>query len=551
VVDRGEVLGANLFELSGFQRLFLRMRAKLVKDGHLLDQVFRVPWLKGLIRHGYVIVAVERRGTGASFGTVHPSFEVSAREADEILSWIAEQPWSDGSVGMFGDSYEAMTQYAAASSGNRHLKAIFPCSSSFDFYDAILYPGGIYNRGFASVLARAMPVLETMVEPVDGDREGALLSEVLEHRKKRTLGRASGEAFQSAPFRDSTRAGGPRLWDEMSLYTLLDRIQRSGVPVYNSNGWNDIFTRDMFLWHANLETPQRLHVRPAHHRDMGKSGRDLDVGAEAHRWFDYWLKGIDNGIMDEAPIHYYVMGAPERDAWRTSGVWPLADQHPTRFYLAEGKTGSVDSTNDGFLRTQPPQAPHASDAYTVDYTTTSGVNSRWNILGSGRYGDLGPNDEKALTYTTPPLDSDVEITGHPVVHLWLSSEAPDVDLFVYLEEVDRAGRSTYVTEGNLRASHRALAEPPYRNLGLPYHRSHRSDVTPLPQGKAIELVLDLQPVSRLFHRGNRIRLSIAAADRDNFDTPIRDPAPRVHLLRSAAHTSFVLLPVIPPASPLG
>ena len=123
VVDRGEILGAELFDLNWLARTYVRLRARLLDDGHLFDQVFRVPWLRNLIEHGYVVVAVERSGTGASSGRVRPSFELAAREADEILDWIAAQPWSNGKVGMFGHSYEAMTQYAAASTGNPHLKA--------------------------------------------------------------------------------------------------------------------------------------------------------------------------------------------------------------------------------------------------------------------------------------------------------------------------------------------------------------------------------------------------------------------------------------------
>ncbi|NIO70353.1 MAG: CocE/NonD family hydrolase [Anaerolineae bacterium] len=250
--------------------------------------------------------------------------------------------------------------------------------------------------------------------------------------------------------------------------------------------------------------------------------------------------------MDEPPIYYYVMGAPKKDAWRTSDQWPLANQQLTRFYFAEGKTGSVASVNDGFLRTEPPRVPNAYDTYTVDYSTTSGVHSRWAaVLEAADYPDMRANDEKALTYTTPPLEADVEVTGHPVVHLWLATDAPDLDVFVYLEEIDGKGKSTYITEGNLRASHRALSEPPFDNLGLPYQRSYEEDLAPIPAGEPVELVFDLLPTSKLFHKGNRIRIAITGADADNFETPILDPAPEIHLLRNATYASFVELPIIP------
>jgi putative CocE/NonD family hydrolase len=547
VDDDGNILIAELFELKWYEKAFLRLWAKLNKDGHLRDPVGSTPWIKDMIKHGYVVVVVERPGTGASFGVNPPSFKIAARQASEVLDWIAAQPWSDGNIGMYGDSWQAIIQYAAASTGNPHLKAIFPSSSSFDVYDAVNYPGGIYNQAFNNLFIWSNTALEILVTPVDSDEDGTLLAQALEERRSQAVGEQAEEALKKFRFRDSTLAGGLKFWEEgMGLYTLLDQINHSGVPVYNSNGWYDLFTRDMFLWHANLTVPRRLHVRPLDHNAMDDTQFDLDYGAEAHRWFDYWLKGINNEIMDEPPIYYYVMGAPKKDAWQTSDQWPLANQQLTRFYFAEGKTGSVTSVNDGFLRPEPPSDPNAYDTYPVDYSTTSAVHSRWSaVLEAADYPNMRANDEKALTYTTPPLEADVEVTGHPVVHLWIATKAPDVDIFVYLEEVDNEGNSTYITEGNLRASHRVLSEAPFNNLGLPYQRSYENDLAPIPAGEPIELVFDLLPTSRLFHKGNRIRVAITGADADNFETPILDPAPEIRLLQNATYASFVELPIIP------
>ena len=145
-----------------------------------------------------------------------------------------------------------------------------------------------------------------------------------------------------------------------------------------TTGWYDLFAGagDMFLWYANLTVLRRLVVRPGDHSQVEKKEFDLDFDAEVHRWFDYWLKGIDNGIMKEPSIYYYVMGASKKKAWRTSAKWPLAGQGPDRFYLSEGKTGSVASINDGFLRPGPQDLKDGADNYTVDYSTTSGKYSR-------------------------------------------------------------------------------------------------------------------------------------------------------------------------------
>jgi putative CocE/NonD family hydrolase len=548
MVEDGRIIFDELFSLNWIAKVFLRLRAMLKKDGHIGDIVFRSPWLKRLFKHGYAVVVVERSGTGASSGILSAAFTDAAREANEVLNWIAAQPWCDGNVGMFGASMVAMAQYAAASAGNPHLKAILPVASSFDMYSAITYPGGVNCTGFGRTLSGSTGVLERMIVPVDSDPDGTQLAQILKQRSERSLSDMSATGFSLAPFRDcdNPHPKGDKLWEDVGLYNLLDQINRSGVAVYNSVGWYDLFTRDGFLWHANLETPRLLHVRPVFHNGMGKPQADLDFGAEAHRWFDYWLKGINNGLMDEPPIRYYVMGAPKEDAWQTSEQWPLPNQQMTRFYLAEGRTGSVASVNDGFLRPELPGNPDSVDAYTVDYSTTSGGDARWSaVVKDGRYPARRANDEKALTYTTPPLEDDVEVTGHPVVHLWLVTDAADLDVFAYLEEVDAKGNVAYVTEGNLRASHRALNEAPYNNLALPYHRSFEQDVTPIPAGKPVELVFDLLPTSKLFRKGNRIRVAIACADADNFDTPILDPVPEMRLMRNATYASFIELPIIP------
>ncbi|UCF97334.1 MAG: hypothetical protein JSV89_19495 [Spirochaetaceae bacterium] len=128
-------------------------------------------------------------------------------------------------------------------------------------------------------------------------------------------------------------------------------------------------------------------------------------------------------------------------------------------------------------------------------------------------------------------------------NLWLSTDAPDLDIFVYLEEVDRKGHSTYISEGNLLASHRTQSPAPYDKLGLPHHSHRESDLEPIRAGEPFEMVFDLLPTSYLFRAGNRIRIAIAFADSDNFDTPVLDPPPTVKLMRSLRQPTYVELPV--------
>jgi putative CocE/NonD family hydrolase len=541
----GKLLLGELYELKWYQKAMLRLRYRTSGQGHLMDAVFNTGWLKRMLHHGYAVILVERPGTGASFGRMDPSFEVGARQADEILDWIAAQDWCDGNVGMYGDSWQAMIQFAAASTGNPYLKAIFPVSSSLDSYSAVNYRGGVYNNRFNTLFSWSTGALEVLATPVDGDEDGVLLAQARAERRGSTVGEKSMEIMKKYPFRDSTTAAGENIWEgDFALYPFIDRINEAGVPAYMTNGWYDLFTGDMFLWYANLTVPRRLIVRPLDHSEVDRDGSDLEFGSEAHRWFDHWLKGIENGIMDEPPIYYYAIGASKEKAWKSSEQWPPANQEQVRFYFAGGKSGTVASANDGRLSTEAPVAQSAFDAYTVDYSTTSGGSSRWGaVLSASAYPNMRINDERALTYTTAPFGSDTEITGHPVVHLWLTTVAPDLDVFVYLEKVDSKGDSTYLAEGNLRASHRAPSQAPYDNLGLPYHRHYESDLEQIPAGEPIGLVFDVLPTSCLFPAGSHMRITVTFADAGNFDTPILDPAPEVRLLRETDHLSFVELPI--------
>lgn len=544
--EQGQDIISPLYYLTWLEKAMLRVRYWTYERGHLMDALFLTQWLEPMVKHGYAVVVVERTGTGASFGRMDPSFETAALEVNEILDWIAMQPWSNGNIGMYGDSWEGQIQIAAASTGNPHLKAIFPVSASIDNYSSVVYPGGVYNEVFGTFFSWANSFFESdVLTPVDHDDQGVALAQARAERSDATVGDESAEFFANFPYRDSTGDEGTQLWGEsFALYPFIDRINQAGVPIYLVNGWYDLFTRDMFLLYENLTVPRRLVVRPMDHSELPEKGFDLDIGAEAHRWFDHWLKGIDNGIMQEPPITYFVMEGDEEGYWQTSQAWPPGSSEPVRFSFAAGRSGSVASANDGLLDPGNVPADAGSDRYQVDYSTTSGPCPRWCSINWGReYEDMRLNDEKALTYTSSVLQKPLEISGHPLVQVWLETEAPDLDLFVYLEDVDPRGRSTYITEGILRASQRTLGLAPYDNLGLPYHTFFESDLQAVPVGDPFLLKLDLLPTSYRFEQGHRIRLTVAFSDAGHFATPMLSPAPVLRVLRGGVYESYLELPI--------
>lgn len=503
--------------------------------------------LQRLIHHGYVVVTVGVRGSGASFGRCEGLFtESETLDAIEIIEWLAAQPWCDGKVGMFGGSYLGITQYMAASKAPPALKAIFPNVAAFDMYE-IIHPGGVFREDLVRHWDGLTKQLDTEWDAplVDGD-DGSLMQQArAEHANNwETL-----TEYRAARYRDHDT---PSLaYDKHGPSAFVDQIVEAQIPAYHFNAWYDVFVLDATLWYANYTGPQKLAIGAWSHGGMANMKLMFErarlTAVEQHRWFDYWLKGIDNGIMDEPPIHYADMVDPANWEWHSAETWPIAQAKSTRYYFSAGPSGSIDSTNDGVLSDSAPTANEALDEYNVDLSTTTGTTSRWdNAVGAARemiYPDLAPNGRKSLTYTTPVLESDLTITGHPVVTLYVTSTNEDALFHVLLEEVSANGASRYVTEGVLRGSMRALDEAPWNNLGLPYQRCFKEDRTPLPADEPTKIVMDLHPTSTIFNAGNRIRVTIMCADADNTEAPPSD-AGTIHVYRGRQNPSSILLPVV-------
>ncbi|HVS01002.1 MAG TPA: CocE/NonD family hydrolase, partial [Thermoanaerobaculia bacterium] len=442
----------------------------------------------------------------------------------DVTEWLGTQPWSNGKVGMYGASYLAFTQYMAAGQVPPHLAAIVPEKGGADLY-ALLWNGGIFRPGLIAGWTGRMRRLDVdePAKPVDGPEGEALLrAAVAEHRANRSM----AEISAALPFRDSVDSKtDTRPWIVWSPITYRKDIERSGAAIYHLAGWFDRYVLGQVVLFKNLGNPQRITIGPWSHTQEP----ELDVGAEHRRFYDYWLKGIDNGIAKEDPVHYYVMGS----GWRSARQWPLPEEKRTAYWFAA----------DGRLTPEAP-SDKGRDTLVVDYSASVSPAPRWSLELTYPE-DLSANDAKGITYTTPPLTADVEVTGHPVVRLWVSADVADADLFVYLEEVDAQGASHYVTEGSLRASHRATADPGFDYMGMPWHSSSTAAAAPLPKGEPVELAFDLFPTSNLFDAGHRIRVTVTGSDKGNALTPEQTPPPRLILHREKGRASHIVLPVIP------
>ncbi|MGQ0640679.1 MAG: CocE/NonD family hydrolase [Gemmatimonadaceae bacterium] len=325
---------------------------------------------------------------------------------------------------------------------------------------------------------------------------------------------------------------------------LLAQAEGSGAAIYSYSGWYDgAYARSAIARFLTLRNAgSRLVLGPWSHGGafyfgpaLGSRRSSFDHTRELLRFFDHHLKGISTSIANEAPVHYYTMG---EEPWHTTSTWP-----PPRTQVQTWWFGS-----DGTLGRTKPNEASAHDTYNVDHAVGTGSQSRWNTLvggGAVDYPDRAAEDGKLLMYTSAPLDEDLEVTGHSVVRLFVSSTAADGQFFVYLEEVDDQGRVRYVTEGGLRAINRKVTNTgaPYRMFG-PYRTFLRRDAQPLVPGQVAELSFDLLPTSNLFRKGSRIRVAIAGADKDHFE-PLPGAAPTIRVYRGGVRASRIDLSVMP------
>jgi len=536
-----------------------------VKDGQWVPNAFFVSTLEAVLKRGYVIAFLDIRGRGASFGTVEggvPHTDRDRRDLYDVIEWLAIQPWSDGNIGMAGCSYVGLTQFLAADVMPPHLKAIFPTSAQ-GWYSAhrSLCVNGVGHDSFWRTFDEMMYAMDvtTPAPPVDADSGGEFLKQAIaEHKRAWDQGTAQAlAAFQSRPFRDSPPAGSDHRYGQANEWDFLSRYKTSKVAVFQYTGWRDLIPEEGFAWYRNLArhgVRQKLIIGPWYH--CGWYGSSLHEATADHiRWFDRWLKGIENGVTDEPPIRYYLMGAPAGTEWRTAARWPLPRQKRKTFFLQAGNPGPGASAGGGILTTHKPDSRVAKVDYVVDYTaTTENLATRWRG-GTGDEPGLKPIstatlDRKSLTYTTEPFTTDAEITGFPTVELWIASTARDQDFFAYLEKVDESGVSTLITEGVIRASHRAIRRPPFDNEGLPWHASFRSDHAELLPGVPVKLEWALYPMSQFIKKGHRLRVTINNFDQGGgWDTPEMMPAPTVTLFHDAQHPSSITLPFIGRTSP--
>ncbi|HEX6648687.1 MAG TPA: CocE/NonD family hydrolase [Pyrinomonadaceae bacterium] len=490
--------------------------------------------------HGYAMVFVDARGTGASFGVWKAPFtQDEVKDYNEVANWIVAQPWSNGKIGAIGNSYTGNTALWLASTMNPAVKAVIPRHYEFDIYDETPYPGGILSEWMVKTWNEGNRQLDTNpgVRLVDEDTDQKLYQEAMKRRGENIDVYA---AALKTTFRDD-RAFGYTL-DDLSVHSYSSQIEKSNVAINNWGGWFDASTPDAIIkTFLTLKNYQRAVIGPWNHGGTQNASpyqtpesRRLMQSYEWVRFFDHYLKGIDTGLDSEKRLFYFTIG---EERWKVTDVWPVAGTQMTRWLFNENNS----------LSTKASDTKTTEDRYTINFEATTGEKNRWHTQVGGEviYPDRAEEDKKLLTYTSEPLAADTEITGHPIVDLFITSTHTDGGFYVYLEDVDEAGKVTYLTEGLLRAIHRRISnEPNPTKLPVPYHSFAKKDAMPLVPGQVAELKFHLEPISVLVKKGHRLRVAIAGHDSGTF---IRIPAegnPTIALQRHEKAWSSIELPII-------
>lgn len=483
--------------------------------------------LRSLIRAGYVVAVADIRGKGASFGT-RRGFQdrTEANDGHDLIQWLAQQPFSDGKVGMIGCSYLGGTTLHTASTAPPALKAIFVGATDIDKY-AFVRNGGITAQ--FNTRPDEAPSVDLASIPVDGDVDGrALKAAVAQHGFNTPM----APLWYGMPYRDSvSRLTGNAFWEEAGPYPYLGAIRKSGMATYFWGNWLDEPTSQVILEAANLNG--KFLAGPGSHC-VAPAG--FDFTGEVTRYFDHYLKGIDNGI-DRAPrATYWVEGLDGKGGYVRSQQLPGAASTRRSWYLAGGNSGTAKSVNDGMLSVRAESA--GNDKFTVNYDLPPPEYfAFWPM----------PMDEKGLSYTSAAIEKPLKLIGYPVIHLQMAADRPDADVFAYLEQVAPTGKTEVIAFGRLKISHRKMAKAPYDVMGLPWHSGLSGDVAPLPVGSKAMLDFALTPVSRIVPTGGRLRVTVTGADprQRNLQDIKQTPPPVLTVFRGGAAGSRIDLPVAP------
>ena len=468
------------------------------------------PYLAG---HGYACVRVDLRGSGDSDGVMVDEYRPQEHEdAEDVIAWLAEQPWCDGSVGMMGISWGGFNALQVAARRPPALKAIISASATDDLYvDNMHYMGGCL---LADNLSEATVMFAFNSLPPDpaivGDRWRDLWQERLA---------GSGlwlETWLSHQRRDE-------YWKPASVCENYADIT---VPVLAVGGWADGYTNAIFRLMEHLDVPRKGLIGPWGHRypHVGVPGPPIGFLQEVVRWWDHWLKGQDTGLQEEPMVRAWMQdSAPPSAAyneragrWIGEPGWPTPNVEPRRYTVYDH--GLLEQPHE-----QTPEVPVPLSS-PLSVGMFAGKWASYSAVPDLPY-DQREEDGGALVFEGDPLQEPLEIFGLPAFTATVSADRPVAQLVVRLSDVGMGGEATRVTYGVLNLTHRDGSEDPQ----------------PLEPGRTYDVTVQLNGIAHSFPAGHRLRVSISTSY-----WPLIWPVPEQATVTLHTGRSELLLPVRAP-----
>lgn len=522
----GVKLAAEIFRPDSLGKFPVLMLHRYFREGADRGEFFA--------KRGYVVALVDCRGRFDSEGTWVP-YVNDPQDGYDAQEWLGRQPWSTGRIGTFGISYNGFTQLMAAPLASPYLKCLVPQEAQQTNF------GHLYNDGVMQLNV----IFEFGLHTKQGSQIQRIFPIDHPHYRRLPLLAAVDDFPNVQHVKDWFRHA--RYDDYWKAYGVKEKYGRIQAPALFLTGWYDNLCHEGWRNFLGFRTQggseavrrgTRILVGPWTH---GGSFRLPGLLELELRWYDYWLKDVQNGVDREAPIRIYVMGA---ETWRDEHEWPLARTRFTPFYLTSG--GRANSLRgDGRLTGGSPSAGKSEppDRFTYDpedpvYTLGGQISTHADTWGAKDRRVRQERDD-VLVYTTEPLEKDLEATGPVGLKLFVASSAPDTDFTATLTDVHPDGRAIHVCEGIRGVTFRQSLETP----------------TPIEPGRVYELSISLWETSMVFKAGHRIRLEVSSSNfpryarNQNTGLPLGSSAEirkaQQTIYHDSEHPSRLILPVIP------
>ena len=497
---------------------------------------------------GYVYIIQDCRGRFTSEGEWYP-FKYESRDGYDAVEWAAALPYSNGKVGLVGMSYVGVTQMLTAIAAPPHLAGILPVITGSNYHENWTYQGGAFAQSFDQGWTTYFAV-DTLDRRALKDTSRARGDMVLPLGDYPVLvpGTSSGLADYYLDW-----LAHPRYDDYWKQWSIEEQFSKIEVPGFHVAAWYDLFQDGSLKNYQGIKAQggseaarnnQRLLVMVGGHAGLAPKIGDIDFGKDSVpditaftlRWYDYLLKGVDNGISREKPVKIFVMG---KNIWREEDSWPLARALPTRYYLhSAGKANTL--SGDGTLSTMPPSS-EAPDKYVYD--PADPVPTRGGPVPL--HEPAGPVDQRptetrqdVLVYTTPAFQQDTEVTGPVTLELHVSSSAVDTDFTGKLIDVWPNGSAENLLDGILRARYRgSMEKAEFMNPGQIY-----------------PVTINLWSTSNVFLAGHKMRVEISSSNFPRFDRNLNtgeDPEGGTRMVKATNwvyhdrdHPSALVVPIV-------